>query len=112
MTAAAPIPVMARRDSTKRNARSWIRRADTLLEAFERREDPLPELASEMRRLRANRDRVLRSVFTLERSGTGPGASHRELETARRNLVNSWRNVVSTVDPRGSLDRSGPARRA
>ena len=92
---------------------SWIHRADTLVRAYERRERPLPGLAARVRRLRAERDEAVDAVRALDRrAGTGRAIARRRLSAARRHLTDSWRDVVSSVDARGSLVVSGAQPRA
>lgn len=83
----------------EREVRRWSGYVDTLLRAFRRNEEAPPSLASKMEELRNKRDSVVTKVEALKRhKQSGWSEAKGELEEARRELRNSWRTVIGTLD--------------
>lgn len=83
-------------------ARRWTRLVDSLVGAFQGRRDCAPQLVARMEALRNKRDTVVTKVEALKRHRDRNWFRARlELEEARRELDNSWRTVISTLNKEG-----------
>jgi len=79
--------------------RRWSGYVETLLHAFRRNDDAPPSLGSKMEELRNKRDSVVTKVEALKRhKQRGWSEARGELEVARRELKESWRTVIGTLD--------------
>ena len=81
------------------DGRRWSAYVDSLHRAFHDHEQAPPILASRVESLRHKRDTVLTKVAALKRHRRrGWDDARHELAEARRELRDSWRTVISTLD--------------
>jgi hypothetical protein len=86
-------------DDIEAETRRWSRSVDVLLRAFCKGDRTIPKLAPRMEALRNKRDTVVTKVEALKRHReSGWSRAHREFLDARRELRESWRSVISTLD--------------
>lgn len=86
-------------DARASDVKRWSRFVDTLLRAFDGRDDAPPVLAARMEALRNKRDSVVTKVEALKHhKHEGWTQARRELREAERELKESWRMVINTLD--------------
>ena len=83
----------------QRETARWSKYVDTLLHAFRGRDDVPPKLDHRMEALRNKRDSVETKLQALRRHKDRQWTRARaELEEAQRELRDSWRLVIHTLD--------------
>ena len=86
-------------ETAEKEVRRWSRYVDTLLSAFGGRDETPPSLHAKMEALRNKRDRAVTKVAALRlHRSTGWARAWKDLVEARRELRDSWRSVISTLD--------------
>lgn len=92
-----------KRESVLRNGeadlRHWNRYVESLLSAFRTRNGLASPLGSKLEELRNKRDSVVTKFEVLKRHReTGWSEARRELDKATRELRESWRSTLGTLD--------------